>query len=284
MSEFQKKKKQGEKNQNPIVSIIMPAWNAEKTIQDAIRSVIKQTESNWELIVIDDYSEDETYKRIRWFAARDNRIRIYRNPVNLGVSKTRNRGVKVAKGKWIAFLDSDDIWRADKLEKQLCIIEQKKNVDLVFTGSVFMRGWEQSENNRSREKTNFILSYYQKAPKTITYKELLKQNLISCSSVVVKKELLMKYPMKQDIMHEDYATWLEILRAGGKACGINEPLLIYRISGKSRSGDKRRAAQMTWRVYRFLGLHLWEACYYFGWYVCKNGKKYFHINHSKYFS
>ena len=93
MSEFQKKKKQGEKNQNPIVSIIMPAWNAEKTIQDAIRSVIKQTESNWELIVVDDYSEDETYKRIRWFAAKDNRIRIYRNPVNLGVSKTRNGGV-----------------------------------------------------------------------------------------------------------------------------------------------------------------------------------------------
>ena len=284
MSEFQEKKKQGEKNQNPIVSIIMPAWNAEKTIQDAIRSVIKQTEPNWELIVLDDHSEDGTYKRIRWFAARDNRIRIYRNPVNLGVSKTRNRGVKEAKGKWIAFLDSDDIWRADKLEKQLCMIEQKKNVDLVFTGSVFMRGWEQSENNRSREKTNFILSYYQKAPKTITYKELLKQNLISCSSVVVKKELLMKYPMKQDIMHEDYATWLEILRAGGKAYGINEPLLIYRISGKSRSGDKRRAAQMTWRVYRFLGLHLREACYYFGWYVFKNGKKYFHINHSKYFS
>ena len=277
MSEFQKKKKQGEKNQNPIVSIIMPAWNAEKTIQDAIRSVIKQTESNWELIVIDDYSEDETYKRIRWFAARDNRIRIYRNPVNLGVSKTRNRGVKVAKGKWIAFLDSDDIWRADKLEKQLCLIEQKRDVDLVFTGSVFMRGWEQSENNRSREKTNFILSYYQKVPRTITYKELLKQNLISCSSVVVKKELLMKYPMKQDIMHEDYATWLEILRAGGKAYGINEPLLIYRISGKSRSGDKRRAAQMTWRVYRFLGLHLWEACYYFGWYVYRSIRKYWFI-------
>lgn len=284
MSEFQEKKKQGEKNQNLIVSIIMPAWNAEKTIQDAIRSVIKQTEPNWELIVLDDHSEDGTYKRIRWFAARDNRIRIYRNPVNLGVSKTRNRGVKEAKGKWIAFLDSDDIWRADKLEKQLCMIEQKKNVDLVFTGSVFMRGWEQSENNRSREKTNFILSYYQKVPRTITYKELLKQNLISCSSVVVKKELLIKYPMKQDVMHEDYATWLEILRAGGKAYGINEPLLIYRISGKSRSGDKRRAAQMTWRVYRFLGLHLWEACYYFGWYVFKNGKKYFHINHSKYFS
>lgn len=277
MSEFQKKKKQGEKNQNPIVSIIMPAWNAEKTIQDAIRSVIKQTESNWELIVIDDYSEDGTYKRIRWFAARDNRIRIYRNPVNLGVSKTRNRGVKVAKGKWIAFLDSDDIWRADKLEKQIRIIDQKKEVDLIFTGSAFIQEWNKATIQSYGERPSSILSYYQKVPRTITYKELLKQNLISCSSVVVKKELLMKYPMKQDVMHEDYATWLEILRAGGKAYGINEPLLIYRISGKSRSGDKRRAAQMTWRVYRFLGLHLWEACYYFGWYVCKNGKKYFWI-------
>lgn len=281
MAQFQEKTRQGGSKKTPFISIIIPAWNAERTIESAIGSVMRQTETNWELIVLEDHSEDGTYEKIRRIAAGDNRIRIYRNQRNLGVSQTRNRGVKLARGQWIAFLDSDDMWRRDKLEKQLRLMEEKEDADLIFTGSVFMREWDKRTPQSCRQRGGFILSYYQKVPERIRYQELLKQNLISCSSVVVRRELLIQYPMKEGAIHEDYATWLQILRAGGKAYGVNEPLLVYRISEKSRSGDKRRAAKMTWRVYRFLGLSFWQACYYFGWYVCKNGKKYFWINHSK---
>lgn len=255
----------------------MPAWNAEKTIEQAIWSVLNQTNPNWELIVIDDYSEDATYKKVQQFVSRDNRIRIYKNPKNIGVSKTRNRGVALAKGDWIAFLDSDDIWRRDKLEKQVHVIQQKKYVDLVFTGSGFIKGYNKS--NEYEKKSISILPYYQKVPKRIFYKELLKQNLISCSSVVVRREMLLKYPMQQDVMHEDYATWLQILRDGGQAYGLNEPLLIYRLSNTSKSGNKKNAARMTWQVYRFLGLSSIQTFYYFFWYACKNGKKYFWLYH-----
>lgn len=246
----------------PLISVVMPAYNAEKTIEQSIQSVIIQTYKNWELIVIDDCSIDRTWDILCTIAKLNKRIFPFKNSINSGVSVTRNSGVSRAKGEWIAFLDSDDVWASDKLEKQVDIINNKTDAALIFTGSAFI--------NTVGESANYILH----VPETISYQSLLKQNLISCSSVLVKKELMIQYPMQHDGMHEDYAVWLQILRDKRFAYGINEPLLIYRLSSDSKSGDKKKAALMTYKVYRYLGLNHFKASYYFGCYVWRNIKKY----------
>lgn len=244
------------------VSIIMPAYNAERTIRDAVNSVIGQTFENWELLVIDDGSGDSTYNIIKEASAADQRVRAMRNNKNLGVSETRNRGVSCAGGGWIAFLDSDDMWKPEKLEKQLKLAEIKRDAALIFTGSSFI--------NADGSPTTYSLA----VPEQTTYRKLLKQNIISCSSVLVKKELVQKFRMKHDNMHEDFAVWLQILKDGFKAYGIDEPLLVYRISTKSKSGNKIKAAKMTYSVYRHIGLTAPERAYYLTWYGIKNIIKY----------
>lgn len=249
----------------PLISIVMPAYNAENTIKDAIQSVINQTYRNWELIIVDDCSKDNTCDVIKTYLIPNGKIRLLQNQHNSGVSITRNCGVSATNGNWIAFLDSDDMWMPDKLEKQLNIIRQNRNADLVYTGSSFI--------DTAGNPSGYILH----VPKNISYTKLLKQNLISCSSTLIRKELILKYPMQYDDMHEDYAVWLQILKNGGHAYGVDEPLLIYRLSNQSKSSNKRKAAGMTFKVYRFVGLSYIQAFYYFCWYAMKNIKKYYDI-------
>lgn len=246
----------------PFISIVMPAYNAEKTIQESIQSVLLQTYHNWELIVVDDCSKDSTHTLVLNMAKSDCRITVLQNTHNFGVSSSRNLGITMACGEWIAFLDSDDIWKKDKLEKQVGMISQRLDADLIFTGSAFI----DSKGNKS--------SYCLDVPSKISYHGLLKQNVISCSSVLIRKYLVMKYPMKYDEMHEDYAVWLQVLRDGGHAYGLNEPLLIYRLSNNSKSSNKKKAAYMTYKVYRYMGLGFMESLYYFSWYVWRNLRKY----------
>lgn len=247
------------------ISIIMPAYNAEKTINTAIQSVIEQTFLNWELLIVDDCSTDKTKEIILEWIRRDQRIYLIENPRNMGVAQSRNQGVAHARGKWIAFLDSDDLWEANKLEMQIKWVK-KFHARLVFTGSAFI-----DEDGRK-------IDYSLKVPQKVSFRELLKQNVISCSSVLVKKELLLRYPMTERNMHEDYAVWLSILKNERiVAYGINQPLLIYRVSAKSKSGNKGKAALMHWRVYRYIGLPFVLSVYYFLWYAVRNLKKYFRI-------
>lgn len=248
--------------QTGLISIIMAAYNAEKTIAMAIRSVLAQTYTNWELIVIDDCGKDNTVDVVRSFD--DPRIRLTHNPCNKGVSYTRQRGVEEAKGKWIAVLDSDDAWEADKLEKQVAL-QKEKNAQLIFTASRFM--------DAEGAPINWILH----APEEINYRQLLKQNLVSNSSVLVRKELYQKHYVMGDGMHEDFACWLNILRSGVKAYGVDEPLLIYRLSSSSKSGNKIKAAKMNWRTYRAVGLDVFSAAYYMAWYTVKSLLKYRHL-------
>lgn len=242
-----------------LISIIMAAYNAEKTIEMAIRSVLSQSYPNWELIVINDCSKDATVSIVEQFS--DPRIRLVCNPVNRGVSYTRHRGVEEARGQWIAILDSDDAWAPDKLEKQVqCQIE--KNADLLFTASSFM--------NADGESIDWILH----APEEMDYRTLLKQNLVSNSSVLVRKAIYAAHERQGDGMHEDFATWLSILKTGVKAYGIDEPLLIYRISTTSKTGNKLKAARMNWNTYRAVGLNIFVAGYYMVWYTINGLKKY----------
>ena len=249
-----------------LISVVMPAYNAEKTIAKAIQSARVQTYSDIEVIIVDDCSQDETVKIAASYAKKDNRIKVFQNQTNMGAAFARNRGVEEAGGDWIAFLDSDDRWVPSKLEKQSDILIKNPLCPLYYTGSAF--------ENDEGTKCSYILS----VPEHLKYRDLLKQNLISCSSVLVKKEALMKFPMKSDPMiHEDLAAWLKILKDGSEAVGINEPLLIYRISSKSKSVNKLRAARMQWRTYQAAGIGYWKSMRYFFTYAWRNIKKYLRI-------
>lgn len=244
-----------------LVSVIMPAYNAEKYISQAIDSVRAQTYSDWELIVVDDASKDSTNTIVREYCREDSRIKLLRNSKNQGVSHTRKNGVEAAAGEWIAFLDSDDAWRPEKLEKQLALQKQYK-AKLIFTGSSFM----DSEGNS--------MEWVLHAPKEIEYRQLLKQNLISNSSVLIEKKAYQECAVLADDMHEDFACWLRFLRKGNTAYGVDEPLLIYRLSAQSKSGNKLKAAKMNWKTYRAVGLNVVLAAYYMGWYAAKSVLKY----------
>lgn len=244
-----------------MISIIMPAYNAEKTLEFAVRSVLAQTYKDFELIIINDCSKDKTPELIQKLMDEDSRIRTINNEKNSGVSVTRHRGVEVAKGEWLAFLDSDDAWTPDKLEKQVAL-QKKTGANLLFTGSSFI--------NADGEKINAILH----APEKIGYRKLLKQNLVSNSSVMIRKSLYQKHESMGDNMHEDFTCWLKVLRSGEMAYGIDEPLLIYRLSPTSKSGNKVKAAKMNWNTYRAIGLNVFQAAYYEAWYVVNGLLKY----------
>ena len=247
-----------------LITVIMAAYNAEKTIEQAIDSVLSQTYPQFELIVVDDASKDQTIEIVEELAERDNRIRLIANEENRGVSYTRKRGLDEANGLWIAILDSDDVWMPEKLEKQ--VQHQKETgADIIYTGSKFMDALGKPIDRQ----------FY--VPDTISYRQLLKQNVISNSSALVRKQLYEKYYAAGDNMHEDFATWLLILKSGGFARGINEPFLIYRLSPLSKSGNKIKSAKMNWITYRYIGLNILQAAYYEAWYIRKNIIKYINI-------
>ena len=244
-----------------LISIIMAAYNAEKTIEQAINSVLSQTYTNFELLVVNDCSKDRTVELVKDIVAKDSRVRLISNVKNSGVSYTRKHGLEEAKGDWIAILDSDDAWEPEKLEKQI-ELQRRTNADLLFTGSAFM------------DSEGHPIDWYLHAPKEVTYRQLLKQNVLSNSSALVRKELYAKHYAIGDGMHEDFAIWLSILKKGTKAYGVDEPLLIYRIAKSSKSGTKVKAARMNWTTYRHVGLNLMEAIYYECWYIFNGIRKY----------
>ena len=151
-----------------LVSIIMAAYNAEKTIEQAINSVLNQTYTNFELLVVNDCSKDGTVESVKSIAATDGRVRLISNEKNSGVSYTRKHGLEEANGSWIAILDSDDAWAPEKLEKQI-ELQNRTNADLLFTGSTFM------------DSDGQLIDWYLHAPAEITYRQLLKQNVFLCA-------------------------------------------------------------------------------------------------------
>lgn len=243
------------------VSVVMPVYNAEKFLRESIESVLSQSYDAFELILINDCSKDNSLEIMREYAEKDSRVKVFDNESNKGVSYTRNVGVKNACGEYIAFLDSDDMWTSDKLEKQFRLIKEHPETDICFTGSAFV--------DTDSNKSDFVFS----VPQSVTYKELLKQNVISCSSVLIKKEWLEKYPMQYDNMHEDFAVWLQVLRDNGVARAVNEPLLVYRVCKNSKSGNKFKSLLMGYRVYKFLGINIFKRCYYMMFYIVRGIRK-----------
>lgn len=223
---------------NPVISVIMPVYNGASTIRQAVESVFRQ-DVPLELLVIDDGSSDQTVEILSDYQSRAN-FRYLKNSHNIGAAASRNRGVQKSRGQYIAFLDADDWWEDGKLSLQLDTLKQTGRV-LCSTG---------------RELMNYDgtpAGKYIPVKETVSYKDLLKHNSINCSSVLLSRDVALEFPMEHDDSHEDYLTWLRILRKYGPAAGINRPYLKYRMSKSSKSGDKKKSALMTYKVYRYMG-------------------------------
>ncbi|MBQ7706796.1 MAG: glycosyltransferase family 2 protein [Lachnospiraceae bacterium] len=231
-----------------MVSIIIPLYNAESYILDALRSALVQ-EVDKEIIVIDDCSTDNSLETVLDYVKNNHnvlkdktRIIVRKNSENLGVAKTRNLGVDIARGEYVAYLDADDMWTSDKLKKQLEFIKTT-NSDICTSSREMI-----DENG---DALGLIIGFDKEK---ITLKDLKRSNHINCSAVLAKRELMKKYPMKHDRdAHEDYYTWLLCLKDGARACNINEPLLKYRDIKGSKSHNKLKAALMTFKTYRYAG-------------------------------
>lgn len=236
----------------PVISVIVPAYKAEKYIEQTLSSIREQSYKGViETVVVDDCSPDNTLIVCRDFAKKVPEdelrpIKILENDSNSGVAATRNRAVKESIGEYVCFLDSDDYWDKEKVEKQLDLIgriakEGKPEPILICTGRECV-----DENGK-------LLNKRMDVPEVITYKAMLKTNLIPCSSVMLKKEIALKYPMERDDLAEDYIDWMRIIKEYGPAYGINEPLLKYRMIQGSRSFNKVKAAKMHYGALRVLG-------------------------------
>lgn len=249
----------------PFVSVVIPAYNCENTIEMAIASVVVQR-MPVELLIIDDASTDGTRMviescRVRWSSAEVS-FRIFCQKENRGVAACRNLGVSQAAADFVAFLDSDDWWAEGKLKKQMALLEETGRV-LCSTGREFA------------EYDGTLTGHVVGVRPLVTYKSLLYDNTINCSSVLLRTEVAREFPMGHDECHEDYITWLQVLKKYGPACGINEPLLKYRRSLNAKTGNKWKSAKMHYHSLRYAGVGRLRASWYFCFYAVSGFWKHF---------
>lgn len=233
-----------------LVSIITPVYNAERYIKQAIDSVISQTYESWELILVDDCSQDSSRLIIEEYSKLEKRINFISLKNNKGVATARNAGIQLAKGKYIAFLDSDDLWLPQKLERQISFM-YKQNASMSFTAYELI--------NEYGEKLNKIVD----VPAFVDYRGLLKGNVIGCSTVMIDREKInnFQFPI---LKHEDYVAWLKLLKNNLSACGLNEVLVYYRKVNNSLSANKFKSAKWVWNIYKNIEeLPYITCCYYF---------------------
>lgn len=236
-----------------LVSIIVPVYNAGSYIEETIRMVRNQTFKEWELILVDDCSSDDSREKIRICMEEDvgnERIHLIEKEKNEGAAGARNAGLEAAQGRYIAFLDADDVWLPDKLEKELAFMKEK-DAAFVFTAYEF--------GDESAKPTGKVV----RVPSTLTYHEALSRTVIFTTTVLLDTEKtgreLIRMPK---VKSEDSATWWKILRNGFTAYGLNEVLAIYRRPAKSLSSNKLEAVRRIWNLYRREeGLSFPYSCY-----------------------
>ncbi len=245
----------------PRVSVIIPAYRAEQTIETAVRSVLAQTVREIEAIVVDDGSDDGTANLLNAIANEDARVRIVTLAQNGGAANARNAGAKTANAPWLAFLDSDDLWEPDKLEKQLALAEQT-GAKLLYTGA------------RCIDIGGQPTGRFFRVPASVTYDRALLGNDLICSTVLIEKALFLRHPMERSDLHEDYLCWLAVLKEGETARGVAEPLIAHRVYKGSKSGNKRKSAAMAWNTYRHLGFGFFKCLRCFFGYCVHGVKRY----------
>lgn len=237
----------------PIVSIVVPVYNAREYIADTIQSVENQTYLDWELLLVDDGSTDGTREYLQTLT--NIKMHVIFLPENKGVANARNRGIADAEGKYITFLDADDLWKKEKVKTQINFMESQ-HINFSFTNYEF--------GDEKAKGTGHIV----KAPKIISYKQALKNTTIFTSTVMLNVDRLGKDMVKMpEIKSEDTATWWKILRLGIPGYGIQENLVTYRRPIKSLSSNKMQAINRIWNLYRKqekIGLFK-SSCYFICW-------------------
>lgn len=240
-----------EADEGPLVSVVMPAYNSEEFVDDSIGSVVNQTFTDWELIVVDDCSQDSTVEKVLRWTERDSRVRLLRNERNEGPGPSRNAAISHSEGRYLAFLDSDDSWRPEKLDKQLAHI-RNTSAPLVFSAYALM-------NRQGRSLGRVV-----EAPEIVDYGNLLKNTVIGCLTVMLDREIVDEPRMPDLPSRQPLVLWLRVLRRYGPAHGLNEVLADYRVRRGSVSSNKFSGAKNVWRVYReYEGLGLMRSLYYF---------------------
>jgi teichuronic acid biosynthesis glycosyltransferase TuaG len=245
----------------PLVSIITPAFNAARFVEETVRSVQAQTYAAWEMLIVDDCSKDDTRAILARLAAEDPRVRPIEHEKNGGPAAARNTALENARGRIIAFLDSDDLWLPEKLSTQLTFMRSCKAA-LSYT------------QFRRISQDGAVEGRLIGIPDSLQYRDLLCDTSIVTSTVMVDREIAGDFRMKKTY-YDDFAAWLEILRRGHTARGLKEDLARYRIVGQSVSRNKWKSAKMVWRVYRDMEkLNIADSVWCFANYAFRGWRKY----------
>jgi len=246
-----------------LISIITPLYNSKQHILDTIQSVQYQTYANWELIIIDDASNDGSVKVAESFSTQDKRIKLIKLDSNKGPAVARNKGIKECSGRYIAFLDSDDLWYAEKLNKQLNFMK-KNHYAFTYTGF--------EKINEAGEVIGTVLPYKEE----VSYYDLLKSNHIGCLTVMIDLKILGHKMYMTDIKkRQDQGLWLDVLKQLDKAYCLNEILGQYRIREGSISINKIANIKYQWELYRDIEkLNLFKSFYYMTFYAFYGMRKY----------
>lgn len=228
----------GAAGSRPQVSIVTPVHNAQAYVEEMIRSVQAQTLSDWELLLVDDASSDESLKRMKQAAGNDGRIRIFPRSKKEGAAAARNFGTRHAAGRYLAFLDADDKWKPEKLERELAFLQEK---EAAFVCTAYEFG---DETAKGTGKLVHV-------PAALTYKKALSRTVIFTSTVLFdRRRLPDKLLLMPNVKSEDTACWWQILRNGYTVYGLDEPLTVYRRPKRSLSSNKLEAIRRIWQLYR----------------------------------
>lgn len=244
-----------------LVSIIVPAWKAAAFIDRTIESVVAQTYPHWEMLIADDCSPDNTREVVEQWVRKDARVQLIALAKNGGPAAARNAAIERARGRWIAFLDSDDMWLPTKLERSLAHAGAH-SAALVFTG--FRRVTQ--DGSRTGE--------YIGVPRTLTYRQLLGNTAIATSTVLIDRSIAGDVHMERTY-YDDFVCWLSILKRGHVAHGLDEDLMRYRVLAQSVSRNKGKSAREVWKTYRRVErLGLLPSAWYFSRYALNALRKY----------
>ncbi len=232
-----------------LVSIVMPNYNGAPYIQETVESVLAQSYENWELLFVDDCSTDNSLEVIRSFS--DKRIQVLSTGSNSGAARARNVAIEAARGKYIAFLDSDDLWFPEKLSKQLAFMEQN---EYVFT----FGDYEVIDGQGNK------MALFRPGLDSCTYQDVLRHNYIGCLTALYNAQVLGKVLMPENaVKREDLACWLAVLKKTEKAYCLHEVLARYKVHANSVSSNKLKMMMYQWDTYRKVeNLGVLKSAYY----------------------
>lgn len=240
----------------PKVSVIMPVYNAARFLNGSISSVQKQSMVDWELVAVDDGSGDESLAILNGFAASDARIKVLTTGGNLGAGGARNCAMDAARGRWLAFLDSDDSWHPEKLSRQLNAMQQTGH---AFSCTAYLR----HDLDTGQETVIGV-------PARATRADLLKTNTVACSTAMIDSAHFGPRRMQAIRRRQDFLFWLDLLAVTPEVLGLPVVLMTYSQHGTSLSAPKGRAAADTWTMYRqSVGLPFLPSLWYFGNYALR---------------